>query len=1537
MIKKAIFKTKGMQRDLSASSFSSDFSYENMNMRIYPSDDSTLLSLINEKGTRQLEYSGDTIEGTVIGQAVIEDFLILFTTGNGTDRIYRIKCGESCISTKLYEGHLEFDYHHPIETLPNYENEDLIKIYWTDGKSQPRVINITASESIISKWEDSSFDFVQKLDLNEEVFIRKSNASGNFPTGTIQYAFTYINLYGQESNIFYVSPLYYTSFENRGGSPEESVNNSFEIEISNIDPTFDYVRIYSILRTSINAVPEVRRVADVSPIPQSDYTLESYTGNGDADSIFLLLSNGEQDKALSQYSPVSSGNTTTWQFNGNTYSGIIFGDNKILWDNDVNATVITYNNGTFEVFSDNNTLHCTLAIPKIIYVDTGLSGDTIDPTELLYVGGEEVVFGTMSQKDNTLFLGDIKIKRKNIDTNIREFFKGKTIISSTKELQSPSPNGYYPYDNQLKYSSYQIKTFKYLEYYRLGVQFQHYTGVWSEPIWINDIRNETHISTEFYNDTPINLPIFQYTLNDQDIITQLTKAGYIKIRAVIVYPSLNDRECICQGILCPTVYNVADRFSNSPFAQSSWFTRPNAPFDLNNSIGNWIPLGEASAPSKDNEDLLMYSRAAILGQDNCKIPSTDYSEIELTDKGAWAEFRHNYPIPGSDNRNAEIQCIWRPPKTPYVSGEMSESDLAKWLSENSEYYFVDQSVLTFHSPDIEFGTEIQNMDSSDLKLRIVGMVPITSFDTNIDIHTSTPVISKGDFMPIGFYHEHIGVENDFTSEEGAVIDYGLSHHGWKGMISGAFWFDLANLKNTSDPNNMSVGYAIYPWHRSGSLNNTKFSKDGYKAALLDIKRMLNYRYSYKTVYLDNDELWYPPNQISGVAIFNSNEVSVVRIPAPANSGLPDINYYGNIDKVIVSSRTGNYNTTEEDSATYKKSDGYPIIVSGVMNTDSSEGAHELYTGSYKLISKSGVKDATSDYTGVDPVRMRYKSSPHAVLALNNDRSNNQIVLPTIYDGAAAINNITTGLVPGVTQYYAFWDKEKKTLRASQSDIRSIQGPIGSVDTLQYGWLWLGELYRESVTNRFGGQTEEAFESNQWLPCGDPISLIDNLAVPKNTVTITWEEGDTYYQRYDHIKTYPFSTEDPNQVTDIISFMCETRYNIDGRYDKNRGQINNMAITQENFNIMNPVYSQDNNFFNYRGLNHDRLNLYNFPNTITWTKTKTEGEITDSWTNITLSSVLNLDGDLGTVRALRRFNNNLVAFQDKGISHILYNESMQISTTEGVPVEIANSNKVNGKRYITNNVGCTNKWSICNTPNGIYFIDDITKGIFLFNGQLTNLSDRLGFHSWINKVSEGTDIWNPVDFNGFVTYYDKVNGDVFFINKEQCLAFSEPLGQFSSFYNYEKVPYFSNVKDIGVWVKGNDLWLHNKGDYNMFFGSYKPFYTTVIANPDMTEDKIFNNIEFRSDTWDKNNNLLNSTFDTLEVWNEYQHGSENLTYIKDIPSSLKRKFRIWRANIPRDNKNGMDRMRNPWLYLRLSKQEDNTDKTILHDIVVNYFE
>ena len=154
----------------------------------------------------------------------------------------------------LYFGELNFDLNHPIETLTYFENEDIQKVYFTDGINQPRVINIVNVKhrfnSSLNTLE-TQFDFVREVKLEEDVTIKKlQSGSGLFPPCTVKYALTYYDKYGSETNVVYDSPLYYPTKGERGCSPEELSGDSFEITVSNLDTNFDYIRLYSIVRTS---------------------------------------------------------------------------------------------------------------------------------------------------------------------------------------------------------------------------------------------------------------------------------------------------------------------------------------------------------------------------------------------------------------------------------------------------------------------------------------------------------------------------------------------------------------------------------------------------------------------------------------------------------------------------------------------------------------------------------------------------------------------------------------------------------------------------------------------------------------------------------------------------------------------------------------------------------------------------------------------------------------------------------------------------------------------------------------------------------------------------------------------------------------------------------------------------------------------------------------------------------------------------------------------------------------------------------------
>ena len=1464
MLKQEQHIIKGMTRDLTVSKFNPEFAYECKNIRITARDNSTLLTVTNERGNSELSIltsNGNPLQvlGTLIGYNVLNNYVTLFTTGD-KDRIYRLENKQTYFEGKLlYEGNLNFNVNNPIENISVYENDNIQKVYWIDGLNQSRVINIVADSTVSGSWNDSSFDFVQDLELKETVtVVRDDLASGSFSSGVIQYAFTYYNKYGQESNIFYTSPIQYISFASRGASPEEKVSNSFTITIANPDTRFDYIRVYSIHRASIDATPNVLNVVDL-PINAAN---------------------------------VRAGETLT-------------------------------------------------------YTDNGTIGTSVDPTELLYVGGEEVVFGTMTQKDNTLFLGNADIKRKLVGPDIINSIKGGNISFNQRYVGNyVRTAGYYPYKNSL-YLGSKIKSFKYLEWYRFGVQFQYKNGKWSEPIWINDAYNGPASGGMGYGISPsyngaLTTVQASYSLNS-DIINKVVAQGFIRARGVVVYPTLIDREVVAQGILCPTVYNIGDRFGNSPFAQSSWFARPNLAFDIERNKSNWNGIGTLFGDYDK-------SKAAVISNKNVNLtidPGTSSAKtilIDIVNKGAWAEFRHNKPVPNNWERNAEIQCIANTPAGPYTASKGSE--LNSYTASHAEYFFVDQNILTLHSPDIEFDEGVQNLDSSGLKLRIVGVVPITANASEIDIQTSTPA---NDTSKMGFHKETIGSENN-------------SYHGLKNLISGAFWFDkMTNMKNVDDDHGYTESFFVYAWHRNGSLNNQGPVTEGSRTAMLDKKKISNLKFSSFSKYFNEPWLAYKANDathtgITGVSIFNSNEQSLVRIPAPANSNLGDLNYYGNVDKVIAATRVDDaYSLTFDFSdgpktEEFNRKNGYPIVVTGVNTAESL--AHQLFTGGtfpIQFVKRSDGATLTEVPNGTDAVRMKYKSTPHAVFALNYATDGRQIVMPTNietdYTDYWNVNdaNVTKG---GINHF--FWNPTAKSISESETQINDgvfqdvISEYTSNLMDNNYSYLYLAELYNDNITNRFGGQTEEAFENNIWLPGGEPINLLNADGTPVSYASLTYTEGDTFLERYDCLKTYSYTLEDQNSVTEIVSFMCETRVNIEGRYDRNRGQLNNLTMTPENFNKVNKVYSQKNNFFNYRGINHSKFNLNYFPNTVTWTKEKQLGSIIDTWTNITMASTLDLDGDKGEVISLNTYNNEIFCFQRKGFSNILFNSRVQIPASDGMPIEITNGMKVSGKRYVSNTIGCSNKWSIVESPSGLYFIDNETNSMYLFNGEVKSISDSLGMRQWVNENNTHIN-WNPVTYENFRGFYDKNNNDVYFVNNNWCLCYSELIGQFTSFMSYERVPAMFNVGSEFYAFNNNKLWQQFNGDYNMFFGQYKPYSITVVANADEPADKIFNTVEFRADAYDGDNLAPTKTYDTLDVYNEYQHGRVTLTDLNGRPSPLKRKFRIWRANIPRANTpingipaNNRDRIRNTWAYVKLSTETPNTYRTVFHDMTIHYF-
>ena len=1628
------WKTKGMNRDMSVSAYNAEFAFENINLRLSTNDNNTTMSWVNERGPLQLTLTIDTepwittgektyastISGIPIGTAVINHKLVLFTTQKNAskpDSIYVLWYdGDEKTHMQgkiIYKGNLNFNTDYPLETLVSYEAEHIQKVYWTDGLNQPKMINIAADEGKLSKWntsgqvEDYFFDFVPSANFQEEVSVRKNVSSmGLFAPGIIQYCFTYVNKNGQQSNIIWLSSLYYLSHNDRGASPEEKVTNSFEITIQNADTNFDFVRLYSIQRTSLNDVPFVKLLTDIEITGNALTYVDNGTTGSNMDPTELLYIGGREVTAL-----------TMADKDQTLFLGNLTQPNSLITDIQNYFDSIRGTAGDIEISFKNDGLekHILLDHSYGVYGYTNLMNKGDLRQISTFKGGETYRFGFQLQKktgewSEPIYLNDV-VNDKYPNTAIYRDTINLPYAQATLDISDFADRIDDFYDTYKRIRPLVV-------FPTIGDRTVLCQGVLNPTVFNANDRtdNSPYAQASWYFrpymasqdivpedvDLDDNIPITQTTLDpsNPDIGVEdsyFTDNNLIKSTYVLVatlqdyYQGTSDliNTILSRGYLRgvykrqvennePTLRYADYRFTGAidlgnnkyAFFRDEQWVEPYSVTEIDPALNKNVTTSyeyldgiildgiETTAFSLYNGMSLTNKNLYYYKQRNDQAPVSyvfkfyangqhyrvtytsvavedDYAVSTENTDGIPVRFKHYDSLYSSSEANnardlikrVEIQGSVNNPASPFTI-DTSEQNVgpasrhrpgSSINTKSNTQFFIDQSIVTLNSPDIEFDTEVQTYGTEGLKLRVIGAIPITA---NVSAHS---IETSSAMMEI----ERIGrTTNHFGSGE---VNYNVLHnnidvYAGRRLVAEFLWNDSFVEKEKDDDTKEYkykaktgvFNYPVFPWHRKGSLNNDTRT-EAEASSVLSKKKESNLLYSINTEYFPSSAVNF--SKLNSQIILTENaQVMNYRLPRQKTTS-SEINYYPNIDKVL-------YNE-----------DGYDIIT--------FEGDTE--------------EKVTS------PISMKYKSTSHAIIALDAPTSDSGI--PILPYGSFSGNNVGLYENPtGVEEYRTFWGDTGMFFSQAEVDMSNMF--MSGQTNIAHNFLWIGELYK-NVLNRFGGRTKEALRTNNWLPAGDVVNLptaTDN----DQTVTLNWTEGDTFYQRYDCLKTYAFTPEDTNQIIEILSFMCETHINIDGRYDRNRGQADNTNMSPRIFNILNPVYSQQDNFFTAKKLDTDNIDKLSYPNQISYSKTKQSGADVDIWTNVTLASTLEMDGDKGQVTSLNRFNNQLLAFQDTGIAHILYNENTQISTTEGVPIELANSGKVQGKRYISDTIGCSNKWSVVTTPSGIYFMDSNDKSIYLFNGQLSNVSLNGGFNTWAKQNIPSSEIpWNPVDFDNFKAYYDKLNQDVLFTNKETTLAFSERMNAFTSFYDYGNTPYLSNLDDTGVWVRNNGtLYKHNAGEYCNFFGENKPYSTTLIGNPEPQADKIFTNLEFRAcvdgdGTYNSQTEKFTPTlpFDSLETWNEYQHGITELGikngiqammhHTLDDISTLKRKFRMWRCDIPRDNallssdagKNitrfkvqRLNRMRNPWLYLKLEKNagQETMNRTEIHDVLMTYF-
>lgn len=1731
----------------------------------------------------------------------------------------------------LYHGNLKFNANNGIETIGFYESKDVIKVYFTDGRNQPRMIDIMTPfaqrNGLRKKWDSKSFDFIQEISGNEKCEITKQFGGGAFPAGSVQYYFTYSNLGGCETNPFISTPLYYSSESETGNSPMKITDNTFKIKLTNLSTRFDYVNIYSVVRSTKDAQPYCKKV------------------------IYLSL-NGK----------------TEVEFTDNNLLGETVDHNYLLMLQGTPISALTF------AEKDN-----TLFLGNINKLQNNISQEDKDKIKSFFEVQEGMrEYQNYNPNEENWYENKVKDKVK------LDYYGNKVIDAQGERIIDSKIS--------LEENSSEIKTFMYNEYYRLGIQLQDKFGKWSDPIFIKDVKCELPIETnitekndENENITNVtnitsNMPYFYMTLKNEfvnEFKNILNDYGYIKIRPVIVYPNISSRNVLCQGLLNPTMFNYAERSINGPFNFNSYFFRPIPPaistlkneegesyHNVNRDdikvcgsiienrhcypIGGWhdaIEEGLAKSQNPSGEDVKTLVNTYLTNINSGFVRLTSNTpgwwidthrylrdgEVELqvvnskiqarykvggriykvdTDKnkGSLEFFKTisgsdmidlDYPKGGTENVDSQgfrdidsfnnflgkanniastnifnnflsknttfknafgfkshmhyFKSAWlqsNPFTLPFaivdstISGNeiikpvgntnceicggrylvftennllyyvdltskctikiISKKDVRmkkhrglkrktyfvdlKIISDNikvvsdtnyadayidkpdgsdsietnkayfafndgelqcangfKEYnlyenglsdkidlnydsseisvddrkqslFYIDESILTLNSPEIEYDPTVQKIDLSTYKLNIIGAANITGYANKIDIDTETPPATAGTTVCEGFKGDYVEVQN-------------FNREAYRYFLSGGYWYDnvfyegdeeVAEKKcDSADLISDQYCWWVYPFNRQ-ILNNSKEGANGK----LRTKKWVNYHYSAFSDYF-------------GKASTDYQLLDAQQIRTEFTSANIDTNwtnkkcmYFGSVDTAYVK----------------------PVPLVGILggSNDPDENSFEQPLAISPHTEFKGHDSYSSvDYADIVPVS--FNSSNHFVLSLKDYKPNYNSVLPEYYSNALALSkddnaktitkhdtyyrivnyfdvdtnnfielqdnyyvktipynetqqiyivgesgveelenstlamsNIGDGLniinIPNIAvsqvqasylknnniPQFAFFAECSLSINDSSVDVSDdFEQVNGSMYTFQseykiqdsllksprpsgcvrkyieyknenaglykYGHIYIAQLERgvKSADEVFNGTSESVLLQNTWIPAGEALS-IDEFANGEN---VKWTEGDTFYQRYDCLKTFAYSDSSVNQIVEQLSAMIQTRINLDGIYSY-RGNVDNTGANNTNTNILNQAYSQSDNYFSYTITDPYIADITEYSNMLTWTLTKQAMSRNDNWLAVNLISFYNATGSFGKITRLINYRNQLFCFQDNAISQIAYNERVALSASDGVPVEIGNSGKVQGLNYISSNVGCQNRWSVVPSKSFLYWVDDRRAEIYRFGEGLEPFSTANGFSDWVKDNTYGED-WKPIKSTNvpITAYYDNNNDDIYFVTEKDCLAYNEKLNAFESFFSYEdsfilnsagntlvikeQDAYIRDLDDItdvhdendsSWWDNGirgdglSSIELMHEGNYNQFFGDYKPYYLRFKVYPtDMQRDKIYTNLEFNTDAFDEKDIYLpNGTFTRVRVWNEYQWGQMYFDSNSNPygTTNFRKRFRTFYAQLPR---------------------------------------
>jgi hypothetical protein len=494
-------------------------------------------------------------------------------------------------------------------------------------------------------------------------------------------------------------------------------------------------------------------------------------------------------------------------------------------------------------------------------------------------------------------------------------------------------------------------------------------------------------------------------------------------------------------------------------------------------------------------------------------------------------------------------------------------------------------------------------------------------------------------------------------------------------------------------------------------------------------------------------------------------------------------------------------------------------------------------------------------------------------------------------------------------------------------------------------------YRRSVNQQYGGNSFSDRSFSEYISTNCIIDISDR----STPITTKVFGGDTVVDVMDYKPCLldqsmakkvrdnnGNSSNESNLMVWFMMFPCETNVTIDFRrtyknvpYTDNRNTNTNRSILKGAYDYNNSEWT-DGGLGGYRPYMTEFSELFNvspvfnyypekkivkyYPkpyNSIeqnifdcrVWkSDKKIDGAVVDAWSIFKPAAYLDVESKYGPINNLVIFQNKLLYFQDKAFGQLQVNEQKLINSAgSNADLVLGSSGILERYDYISTQTGTKHQFSMSVSDYSLIWFDTLARKIYKLGDGLKAVTDLSGYHAFVYENTKGEiqNNDNPYLNKGVHATYDYRFNEFYMTflseDKQFTLVYNDMVDGFVGEYTHYPVVYIndkSNIFSVPYSTLASNIYIHNYGDYGVFYGNTNAAKISFIINPEQGLEKVFTNMEVTAESFKTvlgyDQPDFNDFFDTMRVYDNYQ----NTDFISTSLIAKKHKT-IWDVKIPSD--------------------------------------